>query len=62
MTWGVDSDKILTFRYIQIEEIAVQNCLNDASNDCNQVIMTFRHVSVDLEDKSLVINEYLQQF
>jgi hypothetical protein len=41
----------LTFRYVQIEEIAIQNRLNDASDDCDQVIVTFCHISVDLGEE-----------
>lgn len=35
------------FRYVQIEEVAIQNGLNNTSDDGNKVIMTFRHVSID---------------
>jgi len=35
------------FRYIQIEEVAIQNGLNDASNDCDEVVVTLHHVSVN---------------
>jgi hypothetical protein len=41
---------LLTFSYIQIEEIAIQDGLNDASDDGNQIVMAFSHVPVDLKE------------
>jgi hypothetical protein len=45
-----------TFSYIQIEEIAVQNCLNNACNDSNQVVMALNSISIDLWKK--LVNFY----
>lgn len=46
---------VLTFSYIQIEEIAVQDSLNDTSKDGNQVVVAFTHISVDLENHENVV-------
>lgn len=51
---GEVKSELHTFSYVQIEEIAIQNSLDDASDDCNQVVVTFSHISVNLEKEILL--------
>lgn len=38
---------LLTFGYVQIEKVTIQNCLHDTSNYSDEIVMTFHVIPVN---------------